>query len=106
MIDRQEVLKKMKKIEDYFQQNSLNNALFKSEFECARTIRGIAEKLESLTSEDVAYILNVYNETNAGEHYSGSGWLDYQLHLIHLLTIDNFEIQVDNSSGQMRIITR
>ena len=88
-------------IEDYFQQNSLNNVLFQPEFECAKTVR--EKTVERLTGKNAEDILRLYNETNAGQHYNGSGWFDYQLHLKQLLIIDNFKVQVDNSSGRMRI---
>jgi len=26
------------------------------------------------------------------EHYNGSGWLDYKMHLSHLLKINGFEV--------------
>jgi hypothetical protein len=105
MTERQVVLERMKKIEDYFQYNSLRNVLFHPEFVCASIIREKSEVAEFLTNKNAEDILKVYNETNAGDHYDGSGWQDYQLHLINLLTIDGFDIQFDNSSGHMRIST-
>jgi hypothetical protein len=103
MTERQEVLKRMKKIEDYFQQNSLNNILFEPEFQCAKKIREKIAVLGQLTIKDVEDILKIYNEANAGRHHRGSGWIDYQLHLRHLFNIDDLKVDVDDLSGRMRI---
>ncbi len=95
----------MKKIEDYFQQSSFDNILFQPEFLCAQRIRAKIENIEFLTISDAEDILKIYNETNAGQHYDGSGWFDYQLHLRLLITIDNLKVDMDNTSGRMRINT-
>ena len=103
MTERQEIFKRMKKIEDYFQQCSLDDKLFEPELWCVKIIREKVGDVNKLTTKQAEEILEIYNETNAGQHYSGSGWMDYQLHLRHLLTVDNFKIEVDNASGRMRI---
>lgn len=94
----------MKKIEEYFQRYSSDNNLFQPEFLCARAIRQKVEGAGRLTTGDAEDILKIYNETNVGQHDNGSGWLDYQLHLQHLLSIDNIKFDVDNSSMQIRLI--
>jgi hypothetical protein len=103
MTERQEVLKRMKKIEDYFQKNSLNNILFEPQFQCAKAIREKIGDLGQLAVKDVEDILKIYNEVNAGRHDNGSGWLDYQMHLRHLFNIDDLKVDVDDLSGRMRI---
>jgi hypothetical protein len=103
MTERLEILERMKKIEGYFQRHASENKAFNPEFECARAIRERVVQGNHLTIQDVHDILKICNETNAGPHYNGSGWLDYQLHLRHLLTVDGFIVDVDNNSGQMRI---
>lgn len=103
MTDRQEVLKRMKRIEDYFQRNSLDNVLFQPEFLCAKTIRERIETIGHLTTQDAEDLLKIYNETNAGQHYDGSGWFDYQLHLRILFKIDNLKAEVDFTTGRISI---
>lgn len=103
MTERQEILKRMKKIEDYFEQCSADNKLFRPEFECAKTIRDIVGHGSQLTRQEAEEIVKIHNGTNAGQHHSGSGWMDYQLHLRHLLTVDNLKVEIESSSGQMRI---
>jgi hypothetical protein len=95
MAEREKILKEMKKIEAYFQQYSSGKDLFHPELLCAKTTRKKIEKVTGhLTTRDVEDILKIYNETTTGSHYDGSGWLDYQIHLRQLLTIDSFNIDV------------
>ena len=93
----------MLSIEDYFHRNARDNELFKPQFECARIIRLHMNGKTQLKMQDVGYILDVYNETNAGIHDGGSGWYDYQLHLRHLLALDNFEVKIDAATGRLRM---
>lgn len=103
MTERNEILKSMKKIEDYFQRCSQDNELFKPEFECARAIRHKVESVKRLTTKQAKDVLKIYNEANAGQHYDGSGWKDYQLHLRHLLTVDTFKIEIELPVGRITI---
>ena len=103
MTDREEILKRMKKIEDYFLRQSSDNKSFEPELHCAKIIREKVGEVIQLTAKDADEILEIFNETNAGQHYNGSAWMDYQLHLRHLLTLDNLKIEIDNASGRMRL---
>jgi hypothetical protein len=103
MTEREEILKRMKKIGGCFQQHSLDNDLFQPEFLCAKTIREKVETLGHLTTRDAEDILKIINKTNTGQHYNGSGWSDYQLHLKKLFTVDDLKVDIDNFSGWMSI---
>jgi hypothetical protein len=103
MIDRQQVLKEMKSIEGYFLRNIATHALFQPEFECARTINAILEQHEGLTVTVAEEILSIYNKTNAAQHYAGSGWFDYQLHLIHILNLHNIPLEMNHRTGQISL---
>ena len=90
---KKEILTRMEKIEGYFGSLSETNELFKPEFDCAKKIRELLVKKNKLTLQDVESILKIYNDTNDGKHYNGSGWLDYRLHLMHLLSVEGFRVE-------------
>ena len=94
MTEAHEILQRMKKIEDYFQRCSMDNKLFIPEYECAKKIREIAGHGNQLTEREADDILKIYNETNEQKHYDGSGWMDYQLHLSHLMKVNNLNIKI------------
>jgi len=104
MTERQEILGRMK-IEDYFERYSINNKLVEPEYACIKVIREKLESATQLTMSDAEEILKIYNRTHDLQQYHGSGWLDYQLHLRSLLTVDNFQIEVDKRNGRMRLKT-
>jgi hypothetical protein len=101
MIERGEILTRMKSIENYLQDCSTNDILFKPELDCAKAIWQIVENSVQLTAENAEEIIRIFNHTNATPHYNGSGWIDYRLHLQRLLTVDNFNIEYVN--GYMAI---
>jgi len=103
MNDRHEILGRMRKIENYFLRNIETHELFQPEFECARTINDLLEKNEQLTTTVAENILSIYNKTNAAEHYAGSGWFDYQLHLIHILKLHNLITEMNHHTGQINL---
>ncbi len=101
MIERQEVLGRMKSIEDYF----LNTAhqLLQPEFECAHAINELLEQNEELTATVVEDILGIYNKINAGEHHGGCGWSDYQFHLAHILKLHEIKTEIDDRTKRIII---
>jgi hypothetical protein len=103
MIDRQQVLKEMKSIESYFLRNIATHELFQPEFECARTVNNLLEQNPNLTVTVAEEILSIYNKTNAAQHYDGSGWFDYQLHLIHILNLHNIPTKMDHHTGAINL---
>jgi hypothetical protein len=98
---KREILARMEKFEGYFGSLSETNELFKPEFDCAKKIKELIRQNDTLTPQDVEIILKVYNDTNDGRHYNGSGWLDYRLHLIHLLSIDGFKVEEERLTGRV-----
>lgn len=92
----------MKKIEDYFQQQSSDNDLFLPEYLCAKAIREKLDSLRFIPHKDAEDILAIFNKANSEDHYDGSGWSDYQLHLRALLSLNNLKVDVDNT-GRMLI---
>jgi hypothetical protein len=59
--------------------------------------------VQRLTANDAVDIVMLFNETNNGQHYNGSGWMDFRLHLIHLFTMDKLNFGVDSATGQIVI---
>ena len=101
MANRQEVLERMRRIEGYFSRNIATHELFQPEFECAHAINNLLEQNENLTTTIVEDILSIYNKTNTAEHYAGSGWFDYQLHLMHILKLHNLTPEMNHHTGQI-----
>ena len=67
--------KRMRHLENYFKQHSVNDSSFIPEYEASRKINQIALK-ENLTSEELEQIVKIFNQTNKLDHYNGSGWYD------------------------------
>ena len=99
--ERQQILARMRKLEDYFQEHAAHNELFVSEFNCARAVRQVIEHRSStLNNDEVQEIVRICNDTYAVPHYNGSAWMDYQLHLKHLLAVDNFNLDLKQLNGK------
>jgi hypothetical protein len=98
---KREILARMEKFEGYFDSLSETNELFKPEFECAKRIKELFRQKDTLTLRDIESILKIYNDINDGKHYNGSGWLDYRLHLMHLLSIEGFTVEEENGTGRI-----
>ena len=101
MIERQEVLGRMKSIEEYFLTST--HKLLQPEFECAHAINELLEQNEELTATVVEDILSIYNKTNAGEHHGGCGWSDYQFHLVHILKLHEIKTEVDDHTKRITL---
>lgn len=82
----------MGQICEYFRRNAQDQPLFEPEFKTASFINAIIESLSDLQQEDVVRILHAINATEDIEHYEGSGWMDYKMHLNALLKKNGFDI--------------
>src|SRR5690348_17200496 len=82
----------MKMISAYFQKNTEKFPQFQPEFLAAHTINNIIEKIETLSRDHAHEILEILNDVNNLDHYDGAGWLDYKMHLNHLLNINGFKV--------------
>lgn len=98
MIERHEVLRRLKIFEARFQSSCSISIYFEPEYRCAKAINEKLEDLKCLTRKDAEEILKIYNETNSGEHYDGSAWFDFQLHLRMLFKHDNLIIENEKFS--------
>ncbi|MFD1000290.1 hypothetical protein ACFQ21_13285 [Ohtaekwangia kribbensis] len=101
MIERQEVLGRMKSIEEYF--SNATHQLLQPEFECAHAINELLEQNEELTTTVVEDILSIYNKANAGEHHGGCGWSDYQFHLVHILELHEIKTEVNDHTKRITL---
>ena len=77
---------------DGFKKNIPDNHLFEPEFKTSKKINTIIKQLNQLSRSDAVGLLQLFNDINKMEHYNGSGWLDYKMHLSHLLKINGFEV--------------
>ena len=96
----------MRRITEYFREHSSNDRHFRLEFEAAKRMLDNLDHTSKLNLETATDIVKIYNETTAAGHGGGSGWLDFQLHLKHLLTIDNLKVEIDKSSGRLSVSAR
>lgn len=95
MIKRPGILEGLKLMEEYFLRNIVTSELFRPEYECARKINDLLKKNDAIAKSDAVTIVSLFNETNEGEHYSGSGWEDFHMQLAHLLRIRGVNLEVD-----------
>jgi uncharacterized protein (DUF58 family) len=65
----------------YFERHASGNRLFVPEYKAALAIAELLEKGDAFTMEDAAKVRTIIKEVESGEHYDGSGWLDFKIHL-------------------------
>lgn len=83
----------MVRLDRYFEGCIKDNFLFEPESKCSKKILEIISK-NRLEVSDFKEIVRMFNETGEIEHYSGSGWLDYALHLSSYLESFGFEVNL------------
>ena len=94
---KEDPYKGMLAICEYFKSNIENNSLFQSEFALAEKINSNIAQTDQLSKVDVVELLQTCNGINNIEHYNGSAWLDYKMHLVHLLKLNGFEVAATNN---------
>lgn len=74
------LLANMNSIGNYFHEQSKTNPMFAPEFEASAAIIERIEKGFSL-QKDADEVISIYNSLKTVEHYNGSGWFDFGIHL-------------------------
>jgi hypothetical protein len=72
---------RMKGLSMYFERQAETQSLFYPEYKASKEINEILELKEKLTEQELERIVEILEELDKTEHYNGSGWLDYKLHL-------------------------
>jgi hypothetical protein len=83
--------------ERYFSNNVKNDILFEPEFEAAKEINLIARQ-EELRQEDFLRIIEIFNVANNAEHYNGSGWMDFRLHIQGMIRAYGLDVIIVNGN--------
>jgi hypothetical protein len=83
----------MKMMSETFGKNADEFPLFKPEYLTTKRINNIIESANTLSRELVNEMLQLINDLNSVEHYDGSGWLDYKIHLNYFLRMNGFEVE-------------
>jgi len=84
---------RMRSLENYFKRNIENSSLFEPEYLAAKQINLIAFK-KTIMKEDLDQIIQIYNNVNSSEHYNGSGWMDFRLHIQGLIKLSGLDFQI------------
>ncbi len=95
-MDKQMTIDRIKRFEGYFLTNIKNNILFKPEFEAAKEINLILNKRE-IDKGDLLKITDIFNLTNKGKHYNGSGWMDLGLLIQGLIRSHGLHVDMKNN---------
>ena len=91
-MEKGDTFERMKRISAYFKNHAESNPLFKIEFEISARINTLICGLEELTISDIKEMISKINETEKQNHYVGSGWTDYKMHLFSLIKINGFQV--------------
>lgn len=85
MINKDGIFTEMIDISKYFERNAESNDGFEPEFIASQTINNWIETLEEIKEDDAKRMIECIDKVEKGLHYNGTGWLDYKMHLLHLL---------------------
>jgi len=78
-------LERMQMMCKSFKSNSEKHIDFLPEFKASESINAILQQSDILTPENHREILRILADIDLTEHYDGSQWLDYKIHLNALL---------------------
>jgi hypothetical protein len=77
-----------------FKDNSNTNAEYLPEFMGSKSINDILQNSTKLETEDVNDILKILVNVDLSNHYNGSQWYDYKIHLNALLQEKGFDVAI------------
>ena len=97
-----EFMCRMKGLARYFADNIKNNPLFTPEMEASREIYKILAENSILSENHLLDIVSAFNKVIGMDHYNGSGWLDFKLHLQKLFRDHGYNA-VDCQDGKITI---
>jgi hypothetical protein len=75
------LLSEMDAISAYFKHNIKNDPLFSPEFTVSAAINKRFRSGKPVTRDTAKAILRLMSKLKPDNHYNGTGWLDYRMHL-------------------------
>jgi hypothetical protein len=90
---KEKIFIEMKMISESFGKNADEFPLFRPEFLATQKINNIIENANILSRELASEMLQIINDLNSVEHYDGSGWLDFKMHLNYFLRKNGFKVE-------------
>lgn len=84
-------LERLKKISEYFGNKVTLSPLFEPEYIASKCINDKLIQSDSLTVAMVNDIIDIIISVERGDHYNGTGWLDYKMNLSQFLRHKGFE---------------
>ena len=89
-----EHFKRMEMMCKTFAEKSKSNSLFLPEYETSEKINGMICSINKPTESDFNKIIDLIKKTDLKEHYNGSQWYDYKIHLNALLRENGFKSNI------------
>lgn len=89
-----EHLERMEMMCKTFGDNSKRNSLFLPEYKASKEINQMIHSIERLNKCDLDKIVDLIKKTDTTEHYDGSQWYDYKIHLNALLIENGFKSNI------------
>ncbi len=81
-----EYFKRMELMSSSFENQSKVDSMFLPEYKVSKEINDIIRSTEKLSELDIERIEKLISEIDDAEHYNGSQWNDYKMHLRTLLS--------------------
>jgi len=89
-----EHFERMEMMSRNFGAKSKSNSLFLSEHEISKEINGMIRSIKKPTETEFKNIVELIKSIDNTEHYDGSQWYDYKIHLNAILRINGFELNI------------
>jgi hypothetical protein len=81
---------RMKLFCNKFEQSSMGNAAFYPEYVTSKKINEMVESIPNFSKSDAEKVVDILNKMYQVEHYDGSMWLDYRIHVAKMLSMKGF----------------
>ena len=87
----EEHFKRMEMMSRYFKEKSIINSAYLPEYKISEEINKMICKIEKPILSDFEKIVELMKNIENTDHYGGSHWHDYQIHLNAILKENGFE---------------
>ncbi|WP_289046520.1 hypothetical protein [uncultured Olleya sp.] len=77
-----------------FESNSKKDKLFLPEYEISKEINEMIQLIDKPSQSDFEKIEELIKSLNSIEHYNGSQWYDYKIHLNAILRENGFDSNI------------
>ena len=99
--DQQRTIDNLNKFINYFERNSKGS--FEHEAFVAINIINFIKLRQTITHDNILNIESLYNQIKDKEHYNGSGWFDFQIHLGSFLYKFGYDGHFNNKIEKLTI---